>query len=631
MVVSSTARNAWFHRSWWPRSTVRWAHGLLFGVLFTSSTALAADDGPSDPFDELRERIERLEQENRDLRVAMNAKVPPPQEPSVLFGLLDDDALAGEDGGGKPLEDGAGNEQDEQIGSIVQKYLRQARKADEEREKTMGTKIASLEKNYSTLNDKVTKKTYPNFTINGVFQADTGFFQQNQNSHQTYNGIGTGPAGSDHGFANSIPMGSDFRRARLSAKGGVTETMNYFFQMDFGFNGRPTFTDVWVEQTKVPYFGTVRAGQWKQPFSLEVVSSFRYTTFMERSVLFNLFTPFRHIGTGFYDVNDDQTMTWAASVFRTGQDQFGNSVSQKNGWGIAERLTALPFYENDGRDYLHFGFGHFFNAPPNNQINFRTVPDFFVGDQAPAADGSIGSSPPPGQTVPGNYRGTPFVVATGNINSPHYNVFGTELLWVRGPLSIQSEGMLTIVQQAPGVANAGASGLPAAVGGAPGSAQVSAIPGTQASPNLFFPGCYAQAGYFLTGEHRPYDRKTATIDRIIPRRNIGPWCYCGDCCEPGWGAWELAGRFDWADLNSGNIQGGTVTQSTVGVNWYVNPYCKVVFNWVHSMTDTYGVYNGSGTNPVFQAPNAVAGGAPGIFTSHYNLTDIYGMRVQVDF
>ncbi len=83
----------------------------------------------------------------------------------------------------------------------------------------------------------------------------------------------------------------------------------------------------------------------EQPFSLEVVSSFRYTTMMERSLLFNTFTAFRHIGIGFYDHSEDLDRTWAASYFRSGQDQFGGSVSTNGGNGAAARLTQLLWYE----------------------------------------------------------------------------------------------------------------------------------------------------------------------------------------------------------------------------------------------------------------------------------------------
>lgn len=157
-----------------------------------------------------------------------------------------------------------------------------------------------------------TKTTLPNVTISGVFQADGVAFDQDDDSREAY---------------GRVEGGGDFRRARLGAKGAVTDRMDYFMQMDFAFFGRPTFTDVWVDFKDAGPLGTVRVGQWKQPFSLEVVSSFRYTTFMERAGMFQAFTPFRHLGIGFYDNSEDLNWTWAASYFRTGQDQFGGSLS----------------------------------------------------------------------------------------------------------------------------------------------------------------------------------------------------------------------------------------------------------------------------------------------------------------
>lgn len=410
-------------------------------------------------------------------------------------------------------------------------------------------RLEDLEKLVRGLQEKAAKKTFPSVTVNGVFQADSGWIRQDAASEQQY---------------GNILDGADFRRARLSAKGSVTETTNYFMQMDFGFFGRPTFTDVWVEQTKVPFFGNVRIGQWKQPFGLETVSSFRYTTFMERSLLFQPFTPFRHMGIGFYDHADDLSATWAASFFRSGQDQFGGTLSSDGGYGTAERLTGMPMWERDGARYLHVGAGHFFNAPPNDSINFRTIPEFFVGANGP---GAVGSS---GQAVPGGSNGTPFFVSTGNLNVPFYNVLGTELLWVEGPLSFQSEAMVTLFGQ----------------NGA----------------TTVLPGVYGQLGYFLTGEHRPYDRKTGTIDRVIPKTNFG---FSGSSGRSGAGAWEVAARFSWLDLTDNGVKGGQIQDYTGGINWYWNPYTKMVFNYVHATAQLSG--------------------------SAQTQTDMFGIRAQLDF
>ena len=404
------------------------------------------------------------------------------------------------------------------------------------------------------------KPKLPNVTINGAFQADAAAFNQTDESREA------------HG---RVEGGADFRRARLSAKGAVSDSMDYFMQMDFGFFGRPTFTDVWADFKDVGPLGTVRVGQWKQPFSLEVVSSYRYTTFMERSSLFQAFTPFRHIGIGFYDHSDDLNSTWAASYFRTGQDQFGGSLSTDGGNGAAGRLTHLLYYDGPtGEDYLHVGAGYFLNAPPNERTRYRSIPELFVGEFVVPTGSPIGTS---GQAVPDVANGTPFFVDTGTItNASLTQTFGTEALWVRGPLSWQTEAMGSFVD-------------------------------TSTSGNAFLNGAYSQVGWFLTGEHRPYDRKAGAIDRVIPNQSVSK---CG-----GKGAWEVAARWSYLDITDQQIQGGMMQNMTTGLNWYVNPYCKCVFNYIHSWSDSRPSRNGTITSNDFIRSQ----------------TDAFGIRCQVDF
>ena len=552
--------------------------GLLYSVPLSLFLAMVCAPLPAfgvdaEPeLDVLLERIERLESDNRSLKKTVTriealapsansaefsvphhsqtlstefSRRPPPmyfQNPAMPADLFS--------GRIDPKTDESASGYHGEFVQAAAEEFKNPNEPDTAANSLQDQRISDLSQAVSSLQEKASKKTYPTVTVNGVFQADAGWIHQDSASELR------------HG---QIQDGSDFRRARLSAKGSVTEQTNYFFQMDFGFFGRPTFTDVWLEQTQVPVFGNIRIGQWKQPFSLETVSSFRYTTFMERSILFQPFTPFRHLGIGFYDYSDDLSTTWAASVFRTGQDQFGATLSSDGGYGTAERLTYVPSWECDGKRYMHLGVGHFFNAPPSDTINFRTIPEFFVGANGP---GAVGTS---GQAVPGGSNGTPFFAATGNLSVPYYNVLGTEFLWVDGPLSLQSEAMVSFVNQT-------------------------------AAPSAAFPGAYLQAGCFLTGERRPFDRKTGTIDRVMPRSNFA---FDGKSCSRGIGAWELAGRFSWLDLNDETVQGGTLTDYTAGLNWYWNPYTKMVFNYVHAIS--------AGT----ASPDAHTG--------------LFGVRAQLDF
>jgi len=445
---------------------------------------------------------------------------------------------------------------------------------------SLDQQLAALGKRVEALEKPAIR--YPaNVQVLGVFQVDGVMFNQDAANKLPISQGGVMQPNQPAGVT-TIQDGVDFRRARLAARAALANNVNAFMQFDFAFPGRPTFTDLWVEWTDLPWFGTVRVGQWKQPFSLEVVSSFRYTTFMERSSLFQAFTPFRHIGLGFYNHSLDLMSTWAASYLRTGQDQFGDSLSTRGGDGFTGRVTHLAWYdESEGRSYLHLGGDYYFNNPPQHTIAFRTIPEIFVGENR--ANGGVGSA---GFQVPGVFDGTPFFANTGTLTRvTGVNTFDLEALWVYGPLSVQSEAMAAQVNQ---------TGNPGAV----------------------LHGEYVQVGWFLTGEHRPYDRIAGAIDRVRPFEDFF-LVRTADGLVRGKGAWEVAVRYSHLDLNDNNISGGILDDITFGVNWYTNAYTKVVFNYIH-------MWRQSPTSPP-----SPAGNGPAVAVN--SEANAFGLRAQMDF
>jgi phosphate-selective porin OprO/OprP len=91
-------------------------------------------------------------------------------------------------------------------------------------------------------------------------------------------------------------------------------------------------------------------------------------------------------------------------------------------------------------------------------------------------------------------------------------------------------------------------------------------------PNEHFTGYYGYAAYMLTGETRPF--KGGNFDRVKPFRNLG---------DGGLGAFEVALRYDHLDLSNTPVlarAGNEASSLTLGLNWYFNPYAKLMFNWV---------------------------------------------------
>jgi phosphate-selective porin OprO/OprP len=67
----------------------------------------------------------------------------------------------------------------------------------------------------------------------------------------------------------------------------------------------------------------------------------------------------------------------------------------------------------------------------------------------------------------------------------------------------------------------------------------------------------------------------------------------------------VATRWSSINLTDSGISGGRLNDITLGVNWYLNPYTRIMWNYIHPILD----------KPTFGTSTA----------------DIYAMRVQFDF
>jgi phosphate-selective porin OprO/OprP len=302
------------------------------------------------------------------------------------------------------------------------------------------------------------------------------------------------------------------------------------------------FKDVYLGFKDILPIGYLKVGHFKEPFSLEELTSSRYVTFMERSLPTGAFSPSRNVGVQLSSAELGDRMTWAVGMFRD-TDNRGYGQSEGGGWNATARLTGLPWYEEDGRRLLHVGAAASLRNP-DASVQYKSRPEMHLAAT---------------------------YLDTGSILTDDVMLLGGEAALVLGPFSLQAECMRAMVDPDTG-------------------------------SDLNFQGAYVQASYFLTGEDRAYKKSSGAFDRVKPKSNFGT----RPDGTKGWGAWELAARYSYLDLNDGAIKGGELDDVTVGLNWHLNPNVRIMANYVRAMLDD----NGSST-----------GGD----------SDLFGIRFQVDF
>lgn len=357
---------------------------------------------------------------------------------------------------------------------------------------------------------------YPTARVTGFFHLDSAWFNQDRRNRRTL---------------GDINDGLGFRRARLAAKGNVSEDIEYILEFDLA-QSQARFVDVWVQANNTR-FGNVRIGRYRQPFGMSELTSVRELPFLERPVTFTQ-SPFRQTGVMLFDTMADERGTWALSGYRFLSDNFGNVFADNGGYGMATRLTRIRSNPNNDR-LVHMGAGYSFNDPGRGVVQLVSTNEVFL-----AQNPNLG---PAGLSVLPIEGVTPFV-NTGELATNNVQFLNFELAAGLGRLALQGEARFVKVDLANG-------------------------------PTAIFPGAYAQFRYMLTGETIPYNKKNGVFGRIVPDR---PWTAAGG----GPGAWEAVGRVSHIDLIDGGVSGRRLTDFTAGANWYWNQYMKLQFNYIHS-------------------------------------------------
>lgn len=339
--------------------------------------------------------------------------------------------------------------------------------------------------------------------------------------------------------------GFGFRRARLGAEGKVGTSSRWIAEWDFA-RGEVLFRDVFVGLTALPGVREVRVGHFREPFSLEGATSSRFITFMERSPL-NQLDPTRNWGVAGYWWPENERMTFAIGAFRTGTDNSGLSISDAPNWSVTSRVTGLPVYE-DGEVFrlVHLGAAFSQRHPPDGVVRYEPSPQSNLID--------VSDNP-----------ASPFLPAV-DVLSNSQQLYNLQAAAVSGPLSVQGEWFGTTIQQ-------------------------------RGAGMVFLHGFYAYTSYFLTGEHRGYDRTRAGFGQV---HVLHPLVRTTETPASGCGAVELAARFTLANFSSDNLPpsnlpnvgaplGTILYQATLGVNWYLNDYTRLMANYTLAIPAARGL------------------------------------------
>ena len=330
----------------------------------------------------------------------------------------------------------------------------------------------------------------------------------------------------------------EFRRLRIGVKGDLNDNIFYKYEGEFAGGVASQYRDAFIGIKDLPRFNTVIIGNHKRPYGLDHLNSSRFNVFTERPLQVEAFNEdARRLGISSNGVSEDQAWNWRYGLWNQELTQDtvgwqGNHYQSE----IAGRLANTAWYDESsgGRGYFHWAvsgsWGTADGGSPDNVNRYRTRPEARTASR---------------------------FLDTGFIDGSEQNsLFGFESVFNVGAFQMVAEYQQAFVNRNPTVGN-----------------------------DLNFGGGYIQAAYFFTGEHTPWNRKTGTIGRVKPYENFFSVRDGDGLRGNGLGAWQLAARYSYADLQDEDIIGGKGESFTLGLNWWWNPYSRLQANYIVGQTE----------------------------------------------
>lgn len=329
------------------------------------------------------------------------------------------------------------------------------------------------------------------------------------------------------GFATShglAPVEGDvvLRALRLYTTGEWSPTTSYSLQLGV-IDGQPYLHSANVRWTEVPYFRNVSFGYLTVQQTLENLLPFGGATFMEPGLPVLAFAPGNRMGVQTDRSFRDGRGTMTVGLYSVGADPGLNFGDETQSLlRPTLRLTGLPLLDESARGGRRL-------------LHLGASASFTLANESEVRY----------RARPESFI-APYLVDTGAVDSRGATFVGTELIWLQGPFMLQAEAMVN-----------------RASGGA--------------RPHQFG-GAYASASWMLTGEEIGYNKAVGVPERIIPIHDFSTKAGT-------WGAWQLAARVSYLDLSDGPVDGGRMTESMIGLNWWWSRYLRWQLNYGYAIIE----------------------------------------------
>ena len=339
-------------------------------------------------------------------------------------------------------------------------------------------------------------------------------------------------------YADRIGDGISIRRARFAVKGQLDENWYGEFDMDLA-NGLVELKDAIVRYTGLPNW-EIQVGNFKENFSIQRNTTSRYLQFMERPMVCSALTPSRHFG-----LNAKYAKDWfwgSAGIFGpeiAGAEEWqyiadnNKDFGYNSGMSLTGKVVFRPLYKmNDAS--LHIGAAASYRTPKASAEKYG-----FYRASARNSTSINRKKYLDTNDLPDYDHNLVWTVELAG----HYKGLRYEAAYVQDNVSFKADA-------------------------------------ANPSPKMFN-GWYAQAGYLLFGGTQRYDANGGKYTKIKPGRK--------------WGDIELCARYEYCNLNSGNVFGGTAEAYTLGINYWVTNNVKMQLNYQFNNNDRYA----NGKNKLF--------------------------------